>query len=223
MSKLKIPLLIIGLAVVLVIVLNIRGCINENRTEDLAKLEGEYSAYKAQVEAQKEELARDKEELEMFTVVLKGEIEELKEKDIERVVEIEEKETEIADLKKKFDSIPESDLGTQVLNLQQQIIAYEEKDRAKDKRIEGLVNTIKEMGKWEVAYNRQSEYVEKLEKRIGVLENLSAIADQVIEKQGKQINRLKVSKKIERIVLIPLSIFGGYKLGQIIFGGTGNG
>ena len=215
-EKLKIPLLIIGIAIVLIIVLNIRACIKENRVEAVAEIQGEFNAYKAQAEILKEKLLAEKEQMEMYEAVLKGEIAEMREERAESVVVIEAQSAEVAELKRKFALIPADDTGTQVLNLKEQIVILERNGVEKDKQIASFIAEIKN---WELLDIQNTEYIKKLENQLGVTENLLKTAEDLGVKKDKQINRLKTSKTIERIVTVPFAIFGGFKLGQAIFGG----
>jgi len=214
----KIPLMIIGAVVILAIILNIRACIKENRVEAVAELQGQFDAYKTQMEKQKVGLEGEKEAIGKEAKNLSISVTELKKENEAKEAKIKNKSMEVEELKRKFDLIPIDESGEQVLNLQKQVGLLEREIKEKDDLIKGFKAELMETRKWEVMYNRQSEYIVKLEKQLLAVENLLKISEEINDKQAKQIGRLKTSKRINQIVAYPLAIFGGYKLGQAILG-----
>ena len=211
MKILKAGLIIGGLAIALLIVIQTRSCINENRTSGLSNREGQFQAYKAQAEKEKEELQKQKSEVEKQVKTLKAAISELEEKTEEYREEIEVKDAELIELKKKFSLLEEEDKDAKILNLQAQV---DNLDAQLDKAVAGWnAAEAKALG-WKKAFDLKSEYCQKLEAQLDLKENLLNIALEVSASKDRMIRSLKAGKTIERIVTWPLSGYALFKVAQ---------
>jgi len=214
LDKLKLPLIIIGLILVLVIVLQIRSCVNERRITDISELEGRYKAFTEEAEKEKEELQQQKKEVEKQIEILKGAVLDLTEKTKEYKEQIKTKDNELRDLKTQFSLIDEEDKDGQILNLKAQVGNLETQ---LSKAMEGWDAAEAKAVGWKKALDLKDEYCKKLEKQIGIKDNLIKISESVNRDKDKKIASLKLGKTIERIITWPLAGYGAFKFVQGVF------
>ena len=232
-QDLKIIIGIVGIAVILVLFFQVKGCIQEKSLAKISKLEGQLEALTAEAEKEKAANLVAIEEME-------GEISTLS--DI-----ILEKNKAILDLQKEDEII----IPTEVIDTPGEGENWEEV----------AANTAAAAREWETKYYKAQEIIAELGIPISIgvdpvtgkelfqypyvsvtyklnekfllaaaqrdrykqnwetAENLLAIEREVSGNKDKQIARLKLGKTAERIITVPLSIYGGFKIGQAIFGG----
>lgn len=208
-EKLKLPLLIFGLIIILIIILQVKSCIKEQNLTQVAKLQGQFDAYKTEAEISKADLLKAQEALKEEVAVRMDEITELRTESEENQAEIESQNSEIADLKAKFSLIPQEDKDAQILNLSAQITGLEKIIEVKDLEI---TNKIEESKRWEGLYNLQLDYTDKLEAQLRKTENLLMISQQINKKYESKIRGLKLGRTIERLATIPLAAYASYQL-----------
>jgi len=194
LDKIKIPLIVGGLAVVLLIVIQIRSCINENRVRESSVIQGQYEAYKEEVEKEKEGLFKEKEDVERQVKNLKAAISELTEKTEKYREEIKIKDSELEELKGQFSLIDDE---TQL-----------------DKALKGWEAAEAKAVGWERAFNLKDDYCKKLEAQLEMKDNLLKIAESVIYAKDKEIRGMKISKTIERVITWPIAGYGVFKVFQ---------
>lgn len=190
---LQIPFIIIGLALIFLGISEIRSCVNENRTRELAVLEGQITTYKEKIAKEKEKFLEEKQQKEQKILQLKEEIIEIRRGSEELNRKISFKNKELEKLKSEFSLIGDKDF--QIFNLKQQINFLEEKvsllsdDRDMNK---------KESIRWKKAYEEQAIITEKLEeqlKRSEALVNLLEAKNFGLEKDNRKLKKIS---KVER-------------------------
>lgn len=211
LDKIKIPLIVGGLAVVLLIVIQIRSCINENRVRESSVIQGQYEAYKEEIEKEKEDLFKEKEDVERQVKNLKAAISELTEKTEKYREEIKIKDSELEELKGQFSLIDEEDKDGQILNLRLQVGNLETQ---LDKALKGWEAAEAKAVGWERAFNLKDDYCKKLEAQLEMKDNLLKIAESVIYAKDKEIRGMKISKTIERVITWPIAGYGVFKVFQ---------
>lgn len=231
LDKLKLPLIIIGLILILVIVMQIRSCVNENRIAVSSELEG-------RLQALTEEAEKEKEESQKAIQEMQKEIDNL-------TIGIQDKNQTIVDLQKETEEIeptpiieePEPGEDWETIAKQNAKAAREWKD--KYYKAEKL---IKELGvpipdgtypitgeprfrypHGSVTHGLYTQYLlaagqrDLYKKQLKTKDNLLAIGKKVVKDKDKEIARLKVGKTIERIITWPLAGYGAFKLVQGVF------
>jgi chromosome segregation ATPase len=210
-EKLKIPLLVVGIALLLVMTIQIRSCINENRIADISRLQGLYEGIKAQAEKEKEELKQQKSKVEEQVEILKQAIIGLEKREVELHMDIEQKASELKELKQKFSLINQSDKDAQILNLQAQVGNLEIQLKG---ALGGWSDAEARATGWKRAYELKDKYCQSLEEQLRKRDDLLRIGEELAMSKDKQIGRLKFGKTIERLVTWPLSAYAIFKIGQ---------
>ena len=211
MDKLKLPLIIIGVVIALVIFFQVKSCITENNIAKISKLEGRLVALTEEAEKEKQELRQLKKESDDRIEILKGAISELTEKTQEYREEIETKDSELKGLKSQFSLIAEEDKDGQILNLQAQVSNLEIQ---LTKAVKGWDAAEAKAVGWEKAFNLKDGYCAELEAYLETKDNLLRIAKEVNTQKDKKIARLKLGKTVERIIVYPFAGYGAFKLVQ---------
>jgi len=204
---LKMPLVVVGLIFVWLIISQTRGCINERRADDVSRLQGLVSQLEKEASAQKEKMGEEIGKKDKENEELEGNIAKLRDKSKDINLEITKKDTEIARLEAEFEGL--TDLQDRYNNVLEQNISL--------KLTVSLERSDKEMLR--EMYDKAITVIEN--ERESKLRALNMVKKQVdLTKSIKELNsklalqnkRLKTSSKITKTVLIPLALFGGYKL-----------
>ena len=202
----KYSAIVASLVIVLMIIGDIRGCINEKQSDTISLLEGQLKAYKEKAtEAEKQFMEKEKERLERIKR-LKEENEDLQIKMARLAEESKKKEAKIKELKTMETRLQETgDLQGLIGNLKQQ------RDEWRDRYfIEAKKNELleKENFNLRLEIKTKDEKIEDLIRKQKALEQINKELEGLVSAKDKQISWLKTQGKVEKYIVRPLAVIG---------------
>ena len=217
----KIIIVIIGVVIALVLFFQVKGCIKARNIAKTSKLEGQLEAITAEAEMEGEISTLSDVILEKNKVIL-----ELQKED-EIIIP-----TEVIDTPGEGENWEEVAANNAAAAREWETKYYKAQEIIAELGIPISIGADPETGEElfrypydSVTYKLNEKYLlaaaqrDRYKQNWETAENLLAIEREVSGNKDKTIARLKLGKTVERIVTIPLSIYGGFKLGQAIFGG----
>ena len=229
----KIIIVIIGVVIALVLFFQVKGCIKARNIAKTSKLEGQLEAITAEAEKEKAANLAAIEEME-------GEISTLSDVILEKnkvILELQKEDeiiipTEVIDTPGEGENWEEVAANNAAAAREWETKYYKAQEIIAELGIPISIGADPETGEElfrypydSVTYKLNEKYLlaaaqrDRYKQNWETAENLLAIEREVSGNKDKTIARLKLGKTVERIVTIPLSIYGGFKLGQAIFGG----
>lgn len=203
------------LFLLLLLILNIRSCNNEDKERlRLSELKGQFEAYKAKADEQKKRLEAENIEKEERILAFKNRVIALENEAIKIEQEIDTKDEKIKKLESEFSLTEDKD--QKITNLQNQVDLWKEKFSLAMVEVEKEREAKKN---WKASYEDQVVITKNLKKQLADEANLRKVAEELIsghenreKKLESQIWRLKMETKFERIVLFGLAVYGGAKI-----------
>ena len=204
---LKIPLVVVGLIFIWLIISQTRSCYNEGRDNEINRLQGLVSQLEKETQAQKEEMGAEIGKRDEKNKALEADRARLSKESEATNTKIKEKDKEISQLEAEFEGLESlqdryNNILKQNISLKQDL-TLEREDKTKIQK--SLDNAIKE------AENERTSK-EKALKVVDKQANLIANLKEINKKVTSQNKRMSLNSKISKTILIPLAVFGTYRL-----------
>ena len=230
----KIIIVIIGVVIALVLFFQVKGCIKARNIAKTSKLEGQLEAITAEAEKEKAANLAAIEEME-------GEISTLSDVILEKnkvILELQKEDeiiipTEVIDTPGEGENWEEVAANNAAAAREWETKYYKAQEIIAELGIPISIGADPETGEElfrypydSVTYKLNEKYLlaaaqrDRYKQNWETAENLLAIEREVSGNKDKQIARLKLGKTAERILTLPLAVYGGFKIGQAIFGGV---
>ncbi|MCD6194283.1 MAG: hypothetical protein J7L26_12600 [Candidatus Aminicenantes bacterium] len=202
----KYSAIVVSLVLILMIIGDIRGCINEKRSETVNLLQGQLEAYKKKAtEAEKQFMEKEKERLERIKR-LEEENRKLQIKMAQLAEESKEKEAKIKELESIETKLEEmGDLQGLIENLKKQRDEWRERYFIEVKKNELLE---KENFNLKLEIKTKDEKIADLFRKQKALEQINKELEELVNAKDKQINWLRTQGKVEKYIVRPLAIIG---------------
>lgn len=208
------PIIVVGLIFIWLIISQTRGCINERRSSEIARLEGLVLQLEKETSAQKERMEKEIGKKDEENKALEGDIAALegKSEDINR--KITEKDTEIARLESEFEGL--TDLQDRYNNVLEQNISLKNMvvlERSDKEMLRGMYDNALVI----IENERESKLnaLNMLKKQIDMTKSL----EELNSKLKLENKRSRLGSKIKETVLTPFALYGGYKIVRGLVGG----
>jgi chromosome segregation ATPase len=204
---LKMPIAVVGLIFVFLIIFNIKGCINERRSSEIARLEGLVLRLEEETSAQKERMEEEIGKKDEENKALEGDIADLTDKSEDINLEITKKNTEITRLEAEFEGL--TDLQDRYNNVLRQNISLKS-TVALERSDKGTLREMYDKALVIIENERESKLsaLNMLKKQIDATKALKELNSEL----ALQYKRSKRGSKIKETILTPFALFGGYKL-----------
>lgn len=206
---LKMPIIVVGLIFVFLIILNVKGCIHERRSNEITRLESLVLQLEEEASAQKERMEKEIGKKDEENKKLEDDIAGLTDKSEDINLEIIKKNTEIARLESEFEEL--TDLQDKYNNILEQNISLKS-TVALERSDKEMIREMYDKALVIIENERESKLMalNMLKKQIDATRGLKELNSKLTSRN----KRLKLGSKITKVVLIPLAVFGGYRLIQ---------